>query len=52
MTFIIGDDGILYEKDLGKNTAAAAKSIKEYDPGRGWHKVENEPQETATDSTK
>lgn len=53
MTFLIGDDGVLYEKDLGKNTATTAKSIKEYDPGHGWHKVENQPQETAgTDSTK
>jgi len=35
MTLIVGPDGILYQKDLGENTAAAA-AITEFNPGDGW----------------
>ena len=53
MTFIVGEDGIAYEKDLGKNTETIARAMKEYDPGPGWRKVENDQQETAgTEPTK
>jgi hypothetical protein len=43
MTFIVGKDGVVYEKDLGKKTDIAAKSIKSYDPDKSWQKSE-EPQ--------
>jgi hypothetical protein len=39
MTFLIGTDGVLYEKDLGEKTSEVAQSITEYDPGEGWHPV-------------
>ena len=32
MTFIVNHDGKVFQKDLGPNTAAVAKSIKEYNP--------------------
>src|ERR1035438_6000790 len=32
MTFIVGEDGVVYQKDLGKNTPGVAKAMKEYDP--------------------
>jgi hypothetical protein len=35
MTFMVGTDGIIYQKDLGDKTADAA-AIAEYDPGDGW----------------
>jgi hypothetical protein len=44
MTFIVGVDGVVYQKDLGKKTVAHAKAMKEYNPDSGWHKAE-EPQE-------
>ncbi len=47
MTFLVSSDGIIYEKDLGKNTANVAKAMKEYDPTAKWHKVEDDTQ-TAT----
>jgi hypothetical protein len=47
MTFLVSSDGIVYEKDLGKNTENAAKAMKEYDPTAKWHKVEDDTQ-TAT----
>jgi hypothetical protein len=46
MTFIVGLDGVVYEKDLGKGTASRAKSIKDYDPDSTWKKSE-EPEQTA-----
>ena len=46
MTFIVGEDGVVHEKDLGKKTDGTAKSMKGYDPGSGWQKAE-EPQEQA-----
>jgi hypothetical protein len=36
MTFIVAKDGSVYQKDLGEDTTAAAKTITEYNPGNGW----------------
>ena len=46
MTFIVGQDGVVYEKDLGKATATLAKALKAYDPDATWKKSE-EPQQSA-----
>jgi hypothetical protein len=35
MTFMVGSDGIIYQKDLGDKTADAAAMV-EYNPGDGW----------------
>jgi Protein of unknown function (DUF2950) len=37
MTFIIGKDGIVYQKDLGEGTTEAATALTEYNPGDGWN---------------
>ena len=52
MTFIVGDDGIVYEKDLGKKTDALAKAMKEYNPTSGWQKAEEGEQEATADEQK
>jgi len=39
MTFIVNHDGVVYEKDLGPNTAKLAPEIKRFDPGKGWKAV-------------
>ncbi len=36
MTFIVGPDGVVYQKDLGEKTADLAAAITAYDPGDGW----------------
>jgi len=41
MTFIVGGDGIVHEKDLGKRTEAVGKAIKEYNPDASWRKSED-----------
>jgi hypothetical protein len=40
MTFIVNQEGIVYQKDLGKGTAKAAGAIKRYNPDPTWRKVE------------
>jgi hypothetical protein len=40
MTFIVDRDGIVYQKDLGPQTAIRAKTLAQYDPDASWKKVE------------
>jgi hypothetical protein len=42
MTFIVSSDGVVYEKDLGKQTGVVANAMNTYDPGANWHKAEGE----------
>jgi hypothetical protein len=39
MTFIIGREGVVYEKNLGANTAALARGMTAYNPDSSWAKV-------------
>ena len=39
MTFMINQDGVLLEKDLGKTTAQTATAMTEFDPDAGWKQV-------------
>lgn len=36
MSFLVNHDGILFEKDLGANTAQLAGQIRVFNPGAGW----------------
>jgi hypothetical protein len=36
MTFIVNQDGKVYQKDLGEKTAKLASGIKDYDPDSSW----------------
>jgi hypothetical protein len=38
MTFIVNQDGVVYEKDLGPATTTAAQAIKAYNPDASWRK--------------
>ncbi|MGA2249784.1 DUF2950 family protein [Terracidiphilus sp.] len=40
MTFIAGKDGVVYQKDLGKDTREIAASISSYKPGDGWARAD------------
>jgi len=40
MTFIINQNGVLYQKDLGKNTAEVATAMDTFDPEDTWTQVE------------
>jgi len=43
MTFIVNQEGVVYQKDLGKGTAKTAGGMKRYDPDPTWKKVETGP---------
>jgi hypothetical protein len=40
VTFIVNHAGTVYEKDLGENTEAIAKTMTSFDPDKSWRKVE------------
>lgn len=40
MTFIVNQEGIIYQKNLGKNTRRRAEAMKIFDPDKTWKKVE------------
>jgi len=42
MTFIVNQAGVVYQKNLGKDTAKTAQVIKLFDPDKTWKKVESE----------
>jgi hypothetical protein len=39
MTFIVNQDGKVYQADLGKDTQAKASALQRFDPGKGWSEV-------------
>jgi hypothetical protein len=40
MTFIINQDGVLLQKDLGKTTTETATAMSEFDPDASWSQVQ------------
>jgi hypothetical protein len=49
MTFIVGQDSVVYRKDLGPNTPTIAKAMKEFDPDSTWKKDDDQQEETAAE---
>jgi len=39
MTFVVNQDGVVYEKDLGPETETAVRSVTAYDPDASWSKA-------------
>jgi hypothetical protein len=39
MTFIVNQDGVVYQKNLGADTSAAARAINAYNPDASWSKI-------------
>jgi Protein of unknown function (DUF2950) len=40
MTFIVNNDGVAYERDLGAETSVAVAKITRFDPDATWRAVE------------
>jgi hypothetical protein len=40
MTFIVNQEGQIYQQDFGPGTTKSAEAIKRYDPGPGWEKTQ------------
>ena len=41
MTFIVNQQGRIYEKNLGPRTTQVAESMTEYDPDPSWRRVKD-----------
>jgi len=39
MTFIVNQDGVIYEKDLGPDTNTIGSAMTEYDPDSTWERT-------------
>ena len=39
MTFVVGPQGVVYQKDLGDQTAEIAKAMMAFDPDESWNPV-------------
>jgi hypothetical protein len=52
MTFIVNEDGVVHQKDLGKDTDVLAKAMKEYNPTSSWQKVEDQQEAAGEQNTK
>jgi hypothetical protein len=48
MTFIVNQDGTVYQKDLGKKTEVLGKAMQEYNPDSSWRKAEEQPMQAAS----
>jgi hypothetical protein len=42
MTFIVGPDGVVYEKDLGPDTLKTFQSMEKYNPDKTWKVTEDD----------
>jgi len=40
MSFMVNQDGVVYQKDLGKDTEKIASSMKKFDPDKAWEKAQ------------
>lgn len=43
MTFIVNQEGVIYQKDLGDDTEATVKAMQTFDPGDGWVALDDAP---------
>ena len=41
-TFVVNSDGIVYQKDLGPDTAKIAPKIDSYNPDKTWTETHDE----------
>jgi hypothetical protein len=49
VTFVVSQDGVVYEKDLGQRTETLAKDMKGFDPDSSWQKAEQPPAQSASE---
>jgi len=42
-TFIVSQDGVVFQKDLGPNTLTVFKNMERYNPDKTWRRTNDEP---------
>jgi hypothetical protein len=50
-TFIVNQDGVVFQKDLGEDTATAVEAIRSFDPDSSWTAIAPPAEETAAPAT-
>jgi hypothetical protein len=50
-TFIVNQDGSVFQKDLGKDTPTSVEAINSFDPDSTWTAVEETAEEAAVDTS-
>jgi Protein of unknown function (DUF2950) len=40
MSFLVNQDGVIFQKNLGENTADSAKAVSAFNPDDTWKPVE------------
>src|SRR5215469_13187850 len=48
-TFIVGPDGVVYEKDLGPDTVKTFQSMDKYNPDKTWKVTEDDVEDDSSD---
>jgi hypothetical protein len=48
MTFIVGPDGVVYEKDLGTDTLKTFQSMDKYNPDKTWKVTEDDVEDDSS----
>jgi len=48
MTFIVNQDGVVFQKDLGEDTATAVEAIQSFDPDSSWVAIAPETEDEPT----
>jgi hypothetical protein len=41
-TFIVSYNGIVYQKDMGPDSAKIAAALERYDPDKTWHPTDDQ----------
>jgi hypothetical protein len=49
-TFIVGPDGVVYEKDLGPDTLKTFQSMDRYNPDKTWKETEDDVEDDADET--
>jgi DUF2950 family protein len=49
MTFMVGPDGVVYEKDLGPDTLKTFQSMDKYNPDKSWKVTEDDVEDDSSD---
>ena len=49
MTFIVGPDGVVYQKDLGPDTLKTFQSMDKYNPDKTWKETDDDVEDDSPD---
>jgi hypothetical protein len=50
-TFIVGPDGIVYQKDLGKDTLKTFQAMDRYNPDKTWQETDDDEEDDSPDKS-